>query len=472
MSTIEKVCSQVLRMVTPRPSERKRILDLAESIMLKVSKELAASGVEASARLDGSVAKDTWLSGEADLDIFIQFPSTLTREELEKYGLNVGRRAVRGHKVVERFAEHPYIEAYIDETRVNIVPCYMVEKGKWRSATDRTPYHTEYMKKRLANGLKGQVRILKKFLKASGIYGAEIKTSGFSGFLCETLTLHYGSFQNLIKASTGWRRGHIVDLERYYSGREDELRDLFTEPLIVVDPIDEGRNIAASVAEDKMWSFVAQSREFLKKPAPTFFSPKPGRRLTERQILGRMRKNELYMLFLIFGKVDAVVDVLWSQLYKTEGSLRNLLSGNGFNVLRSAAWSDESDLNVIVFELENIHLSAVRKHYGPPVAMAKDSESFLQKHLAASNTVSGPRIEDGRWVVERLRNYRDAKSLLTDFLRGGGRDIGVASLVAESIKRKFRILVGEGIAETYSRNKGFAEFLSNFMVGKPSWLDF
>ena len=31
----------------------------------------------------------------------------------------------------------------------HIVPCYNVEKGKWISAADRSPFHTEYIKNNL-----------------------------------------------------------------------------------------------------------------------------------------------------------------------------------------------------------------------------------------------------------------------------------------------------------------------------------
>ena len=74
----------------------------------------------------------------------------------------------------------------VDGTRVNIVPCYDVntrENGK--SATDRSIYHTKFMKQKLTSSMKGDVRILKKFLQHIEVYGAEIAKEGFSGYVSE-----------------------------------------------------------------------------------------------------------------------------------------------------------------------------------------------------------------------------------------------------------------------------------------------
>jgi tRNA nucleotidyltransferase (CCA-adding enzyme) len=71
----------------------------------------------------------------------------------------------------------------------------IVPNLEWLSATDRTPF-IHYVKKRLGKTLQDDVRLLKKFMQGIKVYGAEIKTGGFSGYLCELLILHYGSFAN------------------------------------------------------------------------------------------------------------------------------------------------------------------------------------------------------------------------------------------------------------------------------------
>ena len=42
-------------------------------------------------------------------------------------------------------------------------------------------------------------------MKGVGVYGAEIRVGGFSGYLCELLTLSFGSFTDILKAVSDWK---------------------------------------------------------------------------------------------------------------------------------------------------------------------------------------------------------------------------------------------------------------------------
>ncbi|MGB9684828.1 MAG: hypothetical protein ACPL1Z_07875 [Candidatus Bathyarchaeales archaeon] len=91
MEETEKVCMAVLERVTPKKAERARIEALTkrlEDSVAKVSKEF---GVEAIVRVEGSVAKDTWLSGEPDIDIFMRVPTTIPRKSLGDICLKIAR---------------------------------------------------------------------------------------------------------------------------------------------------------------------------------------------------------------------------------------------------------------------------------------------------------------------------------------------------------------------------------------------
>jgi len=469
LPVLQEILDEVSKRITPSPVERARIAKIADNIRLRVSQVASSAGLDVDVRLDGSVAKDTWLSGEGDMDIFMKVSPELTREELETRCLEVARKAAGSY--VERYAEHPYIETSIEGVRVNIVPCFNVEKGKWKSATDRTPFHTEYMKAKLDERLKNEVRLTKKFAKGVGVYGAEIKVSGFSGMLCETLTLNYGSFQELLRAAAAWKRGQLIDIERFYQGLESEIPDLFPEPLVVVDPVDKGRNVAAAVAQDKMWLLVAASRQFLRSPSLNFFYPRPVKPLTARQLASKLAGRGSDIIFVQFGRVEAVVDVLWSQLYKTENSLRNLLKANDFQVLRTASWSDEKKCNVIVLEVEMKRLSPIMRHFGPPVSRVTESERFLEKYVRAPEAVSGPYVEGDRWVVEKKRRHMDAASLIRMSLSDGGKTIGVANRIMPALRKNFRVFVNEQIADTCSKHRDLSLFLTGYLAGRPTWLE-
>jgi len=466
----EKVCRIVLDKIVPDSTERDRVTAIAEEIRSKVDEAAREASIPAEVRIDGSVAKDTWLSEDVDIDIFMRVPTTLSRRELGTVCLDIARNAAAGHRQVERFAEHPYLETWIKKTRVNIVPCYNVDRGQWVSATDRTPFHTEYVRTCLTESLKNEVRLLKRFMKGIGVYSAEIKVKGFSGYLCELLVLQYPSFlEVLTAAATSWSKGVIIDLEKYYSGREDEARKLFEASVIIVDPVDKGRNAAAAVSKEKLGEFIAASNAFTKQPDLKFFYP-PDTKPIKTKLLSRTLKtrgNDL--LFIKFGKVKAVPDILWGQLYKTQRSLKNLLKQNDFEVLRASVWSDEKLNHILIFELENAVIPPFKKHLGPPVG-SREAEKFLQKHLGSVNTISGPWVEEGRWVVYTRRRYDSALRLFQESLANGGRNVGVADLVAESIRKSKAIFVNEKILDYYASKPDFATFFTDYLLGRPKWL--
>ena len=95
--------------------------------------------------LGGSYAKGTWLPEKADIDIFVKFNKKTPEKNFRNIGTEIGFQSLKKYKPYTRHAEHPFVEAIIDGTRVNIVPCYDVNKGEWQSATDRSIYHTKFM---------------------------------------------------------------------------------------------------------------------------------------------------------------------------------------------------------------------------------------------------------------------------------------------------------------------------------------
>ena len=456
--------------IAPSNWERERVNRLAEELTARLVREAERSALQVEVRLDGSVAKDTWLRGDADIDIFLRVPVSLSRADLEKRCLGVARRALKGYPIIERFAEHPYIETHVEGVRVNVVPCYDVARGQWRSATDRTPFHTDYVISHLDSGRRQEVRLLKAFLKGIGVYGADVKVSGFSGMLCETLIMYYGSFMKTLGHAQSWKAPTTIDLERYYAGREGEMLDLFEGPLIVIDPVDRGRNLAASISRRRLWEFVAAARAFSTKPTRSFFVARKVTPLSTAEFRREMQRRGWNLLAIELGRIDAVVDVLWSQLYRTERALRNLLRQEGFIVTRSASWSNEKDLNVILFELESLTLPPLQKHLGPHVARSQASQSFLHKHLSEARSVSGPWVDEDRWAIDQLRENTNAVELIRSRIRDGGRRVGVASKIAPVLKRRHRVLAGPALVDFYRRNREATDFVTSFLKGRPAWL--
>ena len=209
---LEQVCGETLSRVRPDDKEKKEVSTVVTKVINCLNDEVKRLKVDAYPELEGSIAHETWVSGERDIDIFILFSKKYPLNDLKRIGLELGKTASHG-KWRERYAEHPFIEATVDGYRVDIVPCYKISTHSERvTSVDRTPLHTEYLSRRLKEKDKNEVILLKAFLKGVGVYGAELKISGFSGYLCELLTLHYGSFEEVLKGVLKWETPQVIDI--------------------------------------------------------------------------------------------------------------------------------------------------------------------------------------------------------------------------------------------------------------------
>lgn len=461
---------RILQRITPTADERAKIDALSQILEQRIAQACQSEGVAAKVRVEGSIAKDTYLSEDPDIDVFMRLPTSIPRKNLGDIGLRIAKKAAGDAEQLERFAEHPYLEIFTEGYRVDIVPCYDTAPGEWQSATDRTPYHTDYIRTHLKAPFHDEVRLLKKFMQGIDVYGAEIKVGGFSGYLCELLIMNYGSFAKVMEAFAAYSKRVVIDIEKHYSGRERDLELLFPEPLVIVDPVDKARNVASAVQTQKLYEFVAATRAFSQSPSEEYFYPPPKHALPPNQVEAHLSGENVSHLYLQIGDLSAVPDVLWGQLYRTKRSLRTLLETNDFTVLRDAVWSNESSLTVFAFELEQKVLPNAKKHLGPQLERQVESEKYLSKYLSDNRVLVGPYVEDGRWVVELPRKYTDAKTLFKEKLSDGGKNAGVAEIVAEATKADLKVLVDAEILKAYTENSDFAVFLTDFLSGKPFWL--
>jgi len=61
--------------------------------------------------------------------------------------------------------------------------------------------------------------------------------------------------------------------------------------------------------------------------------------------------------------------------------------------------------------------------------------------------------------------------LLAEKLRDGGKNAGVAEQIAQQLRKGFKVLVNGEIVDVYKKNREFAVFLTEFLSGKPKWLE-
>ena len=194
--------------------------------------------------------------------------------------------------------------------KINVVPFYDVKSGEWKSSADRSPFHTKFMKKSLTPKMRNEVRILKTFLKSNGIYGAEIAKQGFSGYVSEVLVLNFGSFENIIKSMSGIKENQVI-------GKASKK---FDTPIVIVDPIDKNRNLAAAISDENLGKFILVSRAFKEKPTSGFFKNKKST---------ISKKHWENLLVIKFNFKIRSPDIIWGQIKRATSSLSTQLELGG-----------------------------------------------------------------------------------------------------------------------------------------------
>jgi len=389
--------SEVLDRISPDPEFRSRINGTVESIMRNIRSNAEELALDVGVLLVGSVAKDTYLVS-TDIDLFVLFSKDLPRDLLEQRGLELGKRVIEGE---EKYAEHPYVHGEFQGFDVDVVPCYDLEDAsELKSAVDRTPFHMRYVVENLKPEQRNEVRLLKQFTKGVGVYGAEARVEGFSGYLTELLVMRYGDFRSVLESASGWIRGTTLWLEERGKTR-------FNDPLIFYDPIDLGRNVASALSVDSFALFIQACSEYLHSERIDFFFPREREPLSDDEIMWSISERGTSVVVAAFDRPDIIDDNLFPQARKTLEGLMNLLDEFDFVVVDSAFLVD--DRVYFVFELENEVLPRCRRHVGPPVWM-EHSERFLEKWATAG--MSAPFIKGGRWIVLVQRKFPNALDLL------------------------------------------------------------
>ena len=442
---IKSLITTVLKKIKPTADERVLLSNVADELIEKVNSTAAGQNIPSvSAILVGSAARGTWISGTHDLDMFITFPEETSREELEEFGLSIAREvAMDADRSEERYAEHPYINMRYRDFDVDLVPCFRVSSpDSIKSAVDRTPFHNEFIKQNIS-GLEDDVLLLKQLMRGGGVYGSELRTQGFSGYLTELLVIHHGSFEKVLESACDWKPNLVIDIKEHGSLKH-------TDPLVVIDPTDPKRNVAAALSLDNFSRFIDISRSFNQNPTEEMFFPPPAKELTDHEFIERLNMRKSAIVAVVFKTPDVVDDVLYPQLYKMEQATAALLEDYDFTVIKTGSWA--GDDVVVLLELMTSTLPDVKKHVGPPVWVRAHAEMFKSKYEGAEDVFS-MYIEDGRYVVEIPRKYADAKKLIE------GR-LGMCSLgkqITASVSEGFEILEGKEILRV--KESGFRVFL-------------
>ncbi len=416
---MQEIEEEVLAKIKPDEKDRE-IVESAVNVVLERLKGLDA-------QVHGSFRKDTWLKGDTDVDVFVFFDKSLTEDYLKNEALKLLMQRLQGLEIKISYAQHPYLMVFVNGIEIDVVPALKVERGDMAiTPVDRTPFHTEYVLSHLDEKGRDQVRLLKRFMKGIGVYGAEIKVLGFSGYVAELLTIYYKDFRGVLKGASSWK--HPIRLELVKPAKE------FTEPLIIPDPVDPRRNTAAAVSLKSIAIFSIASYYYLKKPSMEFFYPSEKRESVKAKgdvLLVKIRLLE-----------DISEDIIWGQIRRSMSRINSALKNAGFKVIDIEAWGDNKEISIGI-QLESKDIGKYYLNSGPPYYTKERVEEFIRKN---ENVWIG---EDGRLYSIKDRKEYDAK------------EIAVNNII---IKGEYKVS-----AEWVSEG-GDDKFLNAFLYKRPSWL--
>ena len=407
----------------PNNTQRKKVDKIANQVFSLVNKEAKKQKAVVSVHFGGSYAKETWTPEKIDIDIFVKFKKTTSEKNFETIGKKIGFDSLKKFKPYVRYSEHPFVEADIDGVGVNVVPCYDIKKGEWKSAADRSTFHTEFMSEKLTGSMKDDIRILKCFLKINGMYGAEIAKQGFSGYVCEVLVYYLGSFENVLKKISKLKNNEMVG----------ESPRKFDSPLVIIDPIDRNRNLGAAISIQNVTNFILIARNFLKKNSISYFKEKPN-----NKIPAELARNTLVINFKYKKRSD---DIIYGQIKRAATSLESQMNKEGFNVLRSDAVAYDKTNASLLFLLESLSISKNEIRTGPDVFSGDFSTKFIHTNSKKSKLMWTDK--EGKLQSLQTRRYENAKAYLNDLIKNHMNDSGIPKGLRTDFKAGFQIKSGK-----------------------------
>ena len=423
---MSNVLMQAKRLAIPTKVKNEKLNKVANIAMKLVSKEITKYTEITSIHYGGSYAKGTWTSEKPDIDIFVKFKKSTSEKKFKSISKKIGFNALKKFKPYTRYSEHPFVEAIIKNIKINIVPCYDVKAGKWKSAADRSTFHTEFILENLSGPLKDDVRILKYFMSVNGIYGAEIAKQGFSGYVAEVLVYYFGSFTNVLKEIAKLKNGNAIG----------KPRKKFDSTIIIIDPIDSNRNLGAAISTENVGKFILLSRAFINKPSIQFFRNQR-KKLSSKNILNNM-------LVLKFQYKKSPDDTIAGQIRRTVNSLSSQMEIAGFKILRNSSLTLEKNQAVLLFLMDSLTISENHIHDGPNVF----EENFSRKFVSINRKKS--RImwigNNAKIMTLQKRSHTNAKLFLNDLIQNHLNKSGIPNGIKSDIKN-MKITTGNNIAD-------------------------
>ncbi len=346
------------------------VIKKIDSFIVDINSLLKKAKLKAVCVKGGSVAKGTFLKDDYDVDLFIKFDYNTYKDKDLSVLL---KKALKNLELDTIHGSRDYYHFKTDHFNYELVPVLdLTDPKKAVNVTDMSPMHVVWVKKKLKKGQEDEIRLAKQFAKAAKVYGAESYINGFSGHVIDVLVIHYGSFQNLLKAASKWKPKVIIDTEKKLKNPLFELNKSKTEgPMVIVDPLLSSRNASAAISQEKLDKFIQTAKAYLKKPSEEFFRIK---QFDIEDVKKQNTKNKVVIIDIttLTGKID----VVGAKTLKIYEYFKKELEKHEFQILSSEwKWDKKSKAQIYyVTPKEDLSKKSVKK--GPPTKLKPAYDNF------------------------------------------------------------------------------------------------
>jgi len=317
----------------------------------------------------GSGGKNTWLKGTHDIDLYVKFNYSKFKGKSDQLSLLLHKALKKQFKrLIILHGSRDYFQVLHAGFTFEIVPILDIKNYKQaRNTTDLSQLHVNFVKKypKVVN----EIRLAKLFAKATNTYGAESYLRGFSGYALEVLTIQYGSFLKFMKAVSKWKKSHVI-------GKKKDVGLLNASkkmsPLILIDPVQPDRNVAAALSQERYDLFKTAAKKFVKNPSLKSFEKKS----FDLKKLAKKGKVFFFSVTPLSGKRD----IVGAKLLKAFEFLQKQLVLHDFSLITSNWEFNPDGLSYYYLVLNPKMLSKDIKQLGPPKDAVKSLKLFKKKH--------------------------------------------------------------------------------------------
>lgn len=356
----------ILNKISPTEKERENVSKFINEFLKKLKSKLK----ECKLLIGGSMGKNSWLAGDHDVDIFVQFPKSYGKKDISKILQDKLKRIK--YEVIH--GSRDYLQVKQGNYLFEIIPVIEIKKHEDAlNITDVSPLHVTWVKAHNKN--PEQIRLTKAFLKANNLYGAESYKKGFSGYVVELLTIHYKGFINLVKAASKWKEPIIIDLSNFYKNKKEVIENLDKNKLsslILIDPVQPNRNAAASLSQERFNEFVELCNAYLKNPSEEFFTDK---KFNLEALKKKYTKDDVIVLNV--KSLSGKEDVVGGKLLKAFNYIKDKIVKEGWKI-KDSNWFWKEDA-LFYYVIEKKELSKEIIHYGPPKKLTENVLQFKKR---------------------------------------------------------------------------------------------